>query len=92
MPIEGLPDPARHRACIRCTKWFEPTEGLLTARQSVGFSGGIADAIRTSAGDTDLRFICHRCASVRKNRRLVLYAILGGFIAWAVAKEIGWIP
>jgi hypothetical protein len=27
MPIEGLPDPARHRVCMRCTKWFEPDEG-----------------------------------------------------------------
>jgi hypothetical protein len=34
MPIDGLPDPAKHRVCMRCTKWFEPDEGSAAVRQS----------------------------------------------------------
>jgi hypothetical protein len=60
-------------------------------RQSFGISGGIADGIRNAAGDADLRFICHRCASVRRTRRLVLYGVLALALLWAVVKEAGWL-
>lgn len=91
MPIEGLPDPAKHRACMRCTQWFEPDEGSLAARERVGLAGNIADGIRNSAGEADLRFICHRCASVRRNRKMFLYGVLALALVWAAAKEVGWI-
>ena len=91
MPVEGLPDPGRHRACIRCAKWFEPAEGSLTLRERVGIAGGIADSIRSSAGEADVRFICNRCASVRRSRRIILYVILGLAMVWAAAKDAGWL-
>ena len=91
MPIEGLPDPAKHRVCMRCTQWFEPDEGSLAVRESFGLSGGIADGIRNAAGDTDIKFICHRCASVRRNRKWILYGVLALALVWGMAKEMGWI-
>jgi hypothetical protein len=91
MPIDGLPDPAKHRVCMRCTKWFEPDEGSAAVRESFGMSGGIADGIRNSAGDADLRFICHRCASVRRGRKLALYGVLALALLWAAIKEAGWL-
>jgi hypothetical protein len=91
MPIEGLPDPAQHRVCMRCAKWFEPHEGSLAARERVGLAANIADSIRNSAGDAGLRFICNRCAAVRRKRKLVLYGALALALAWAVAREAGWI-
>ena len=89
MPVQGLPDPAKHRVCMRCTNWFEPDEGSAAVRQSFGLSGGIADGIRNSVGDADVRFICHRCASVRRKRRLALYAVRALALVWAVIKEAG---
>jgi len=91
MPIEGLPDSAKHRVCMRCTKWFEPGEGSAAVRQSFGLSGGIADGIRNAAGDADIRFICRRCESIRRNRRFALYAVLALAMLWAVVKEAGWL-
>lgn len=58
---------------------------------SFGLSGGIADGIRSAAGDADVRFICHRCASVRRKRRLALYGALALALVWAVVKEAGWL-
>lgn len=75
---------------MRCTKWFEPDEGSPAARQSFGLAGSIADGIRNSAGEANLKFICHRCASSRRNRKLFLYAVLALALAWAAAKEAGW--
>jgi predicted nucleic acid-binding Zn ribbon protein len=91
MPIGGLPDPNKHRVCMRCTKWFEPDEGSAAVRQSFGLSGSIADGIRNAAGDADLRFICHRCASVRRKRKLAIYGVLALALLWAVVKEAGWL-
>ena len=90
MPVAGLPDPDKHRVCIRCAQWFEPEEGSLTTRQSFGMAGAIADSIRSSAGDRNVRFICNRCASVRRRRRIILYALLGLAMVWAAAKDAGW--
>jgi hypothetical protein len=53
-------------------------------------AGAIADSIRSSADDANLRFICNRCASVRRRRRIILYALLGLAMVWAVAKDAGW--
>jgi hypothetical protein len=91
VPIDGLPDPAKHRVCMRCTKWFEPDEGSAAVRESFGMSGSIADGIRNSAGDSDLRFICNRCASVRRRRKLALYVVLALALLWAAIKEAGWL-
>jgi hypothetical protein len=91
MPIEGLPDPAKHRVCMRCTKWFEPDQGSAAVRQSFGLSGGIADGIRSAAGDVDVRFLCHRCASIRRNRRFALYAFMALALLWAMVREAGWL-
>jgi hypothetical protein len=91
VPIDGLPDPAKHRVCMRCTKWFEPDEGSAAVRESFGISGRIADGIRNSFGDADLRFICDRCASVRRKRKLALYGVLGLALVWAAIKEAGWL-
>ena len=89
MPIQGLPDPEKHRVCMRCAEWFEPTEGSLAVRPRF-VSGGIADSIRSAAGDADLRFICHRCTSVRRKRKIILYALLALALVWAVGKDAGW--
>jgi hypothetical protein len=91
MPIEGLPDHGKHRVCMRCTQWFEPDEGSAAVRQSLGISGGIADGIRNAAGEVDLRFICDRCAAVRRRRKLALYGVLVLALLWAVVKEAGWL-
>lgn len=91
MTIDGLPDPAKHRVCMRCSKWFEPDEGSLAVKQGFGLSGAIADGIRNSAGDADVRFICDRCASVRGGRKYVLYGVLVLALAWAAIKEAGWL-
>jgi hypothetical protein len=76
---------------MRCTKWFKPDEGSPAVRESFGISGGIADGIRNSVGDADTRFICHRCASVRRKRKLALYGVLALALVWAGLKEAGWL-
>jgi hypothetical protein len=91
MPVEGLPDLDKHRACIRCLQWFEPEEGALIVKQRSGMSGAIADSIRGAAGEANLQFICHRCASFRRKRKLVLYALIGLALVWAIVKESGWL-
>jgi hypothetical protein len=63
-------------------------EGSAAVRQSIGIRGGIADVIRSAAGDAD---ICHRCASVRRKRKLALYGVLALALLWAVIKEAGWL-
>ncbi len=91
MAIEGLPDPARHRPCMRCREWFEPDEGSAATKQSFGVAGSIADSVRAAAGDARVGFLCHRCQAVRRVGRVVLYAALGLALAWAAFKELGWL-
>ena len=91
MPVEGLPDPSKHRVCIRCSQWFEPEDGLFTVRESLSVAGAIADGIRAAGGDDNRKFICHPCAAVRRRRKIALYAALGLALVWAAMKEAGWL-
>ena len=88
MPIEGFPDPKRHRVCARCLKWWHAEEmtpiddqldvvgSLFTFPSAVGrlFSGtgGVA------------RLLCPDCVQVRKRRPVLWLAwllVIGGLIA-----------
>jgi hypothetical protein len=87
MPIEGMPDPARHRICRRCQKWFDPHEGQLHAPEVTGPLGGL-ETMRAAAGDPSaLRFQCHRCTTVRRRTQLAIWIVFGVLVLTILALE-----
>jgi hypothetical protein len=91
MPIEGLPDPERHVACLRCLQWFETHEGRMVERTRYGAAGGIAAAIRAAAGDSKLRFICARCEARSLHRfAKVIGALLLLIGLFWISQKLGW--
>jgi hypothetical protein len=86
MPIEGLPDPLRHRICRRCGHWFEPSDGKMLAPELTGPLGAMR-AVRASADDSLLRFQCHRCSRVRRAREIVLWGSLFAIMALVLLLE-----
>lgn len=87
MPITGMPDPALHRICRRCQRWFEPTEGALQAPEVTGPLGAM-QALRAASGDRSvMRFQCARCTKVRRNTQLVLWGTLLLLVAIILLAE-----
>jgi len=88
MPVEGIPDPARHKICRRCRKWFEPTEGMMFGPEVTGPSGAM-QALRLAVTDDErlLRFQCHRCSRVRHTTQIVVWAVLLGLTAAVLLLE-----
>ena len=87
MPVEGLPDPQRHRICRRCGKWFEPDEGTLMAPEATGPLGAMR-AMRASFDSSLLRFQCDRCTRIRRTRERVLWGALLVMIAIPIILEM----
>ena len=92
MPVQGLPDPEVHRRCFRCEQWFEEDEVRPVARSSHGYASGIANAIRSAAGDSNWRYVCAECEVKGRYRFAkligVLLLLLG--LSWAM-RELGWL-
>ena len=73
MPV-FLPDPDLHKLCRRCRKWFEPDEGVLSLPEATGPISRLRQTAAIISGDERaLRFICHRCAAVRRRTQIVLF-------------------
>jgi len=91
MPVQGLPDPELHRACLRCQQWFEEDEGRMVERAAGSVSGGLAQSIRAAAGDSNLRFICASCESRHRHRfvKVVGALLLVAALLWAW-QFLGW--
>lgn len=78
MPIDGIPDPKKHRICRRCQKWYEPSEGRLFGPEVTGPLGALQALRATIAPDDSLlRFQCDRCTRIRLTTQVVLF---GGLV------------
>lgn len=82
MPIDGFPDPQRHRLCVRCHKWHNPHEGVTLYPEAGGPIQGLRIAAAEAAGDESaMRFMCFRCI---RTRRYTKAALFGAFVAMVV--------
>jgi hypothetical protein len=73
MPISGFPDATLHEICYRCGKWHEPQEGTLVYPEATGpFSFVRRTANMLAANETTMRFLCHRCARIRRTTKIVI--------------------
>ncbi len=73
MPIE-LPDPARQRICLRCGKWFEPSEGQMVVpegRFAQNYAGGTGSMVR---------FQCRRCTRIRRATQGIIWGTFVGLL------------
>jgi hypothetical protein len=86
MPVEGIPDPALHRLCRRCGKWFEIDEGALLAPEVTGPLGAMR-AMRASFDSSLLRFQCDRCTRIRRRTQRVLWGAFLMMIAIPIILE-----
>ena len=84
MPVEGLPDPDKHWACMRCGQWFEAEEGKVFEVGRATVSGMVADSIR---GGGKLRFRCDPCTARRHRNRIWFYAALAVLVAAGFAAQ-----
>ncbi len=73
MTIE-MPDPTRQRICIRCGKWFEPSEGLMIAPE-----GRFAQNYAAGTGSM-VRFQCRRCARIRRATQRIIWGTFVGLL------------
>ena len=81
MPIQGIPDREKHRLCLRCHKWHDPSEGEMVRPQASGPLGGMFQAARQVSGlDTEQRFICHRCKRIRRVTKLAIWGLLAALL------------
>ena len=77
MPIEGFPDPQRHKLCVRCHKWHNPDEGVMLHPETCSRLKRLRIAAAQLAGDESaMRFMCHRCIRIRRYTKA---AIFGAF-------------
>ena len=72
MPVEGLPDPAVHKRCIRCGQWFEEMDGEFVERQRHGVGGAVLAIVDRIVGDPHLEFVCDGCAAQKDRGGIVL--------------------
>ena len=87
MPVEGMPEPSRHRICRRCQRWFEPDEGTMMAPEITGPVGAL-HSLRASLGDKSvLRFQCKRCTKIRQITQIALWSALFIFVAVVLLLE-----
>jgi hypothetical protein len=88
MPIKGLVDPAYHRICRRCRKWFEPEEGVVVAREVNGPFGAMRSLRAGLTGsDSEAQFQCHRCTKVRRIIKVTIWSMFFGFVALCLILE-----
>jgi hypothetical protein len=71
-----MPDPTRHRICIRCGKWFEPDQGWAVVPE-----GRFAQNYAVGTGSA-VRFRCHRCGRIRRATQAIIW---GTFISLVAA-------
>ncbi len=77
MPIDGFPDPERHKLCIRCKQWHEPDEGKLVYPETAGPIRQMRHtASALAGGESAMRFICFRCIRVRRRTKAILFGAL----------------
>ena len=85
MPVEGFPDPARHKLCWRCKKWHEPSEGVVAKpKESVSFEPflGAFGALRSLCGVRPKpHFVCRRCLKIRRYTTIIIFATFGFLVA-----------
>ncbi len=87
MPIDGLPDPDRHKLCCRCKKWHEPDEGTMFQAGS-GPKIAILQAGRLLSGYRNSPcFMCFRCQKVRRWTQIVLFGTALLLVALALILE-----
>lgn len=88
MPVEGFPDPARHKLCRRCRKWFEPNEGALMAPEATGPLGAVQGLRASLSGsEADLRFQCDRCTKVRRITKIALFLLFVAIVGIVLLLE-----
>jgi hypothetical protein len=78
MPIDGFPDAARHKLCLRCQKWHEPDEGVVVYPEASGPLSGMRRTAAVLAGDESaMKFMCHRCIRIRKYTKIIIFGAFG---------------
>ena len=88
MPIEGIPDPEKHRICRRCQQWFELSEGTFLSPEITGPLGAVRALRATIADDSSvLRFQCHRCTRIRRKTQQVLWFTLIAILVLVLVLE-----
>lgn len=88
MPIDGVPDPSRHRICRRCQKWFEPVEGRAVSPEVTGPLGAMEALRGAVTGDSSiLRFQCNRCSRIRTVTQGVIWGTLAVLLVLVLILE-----
>ena len=91
LPVVGIPARDKHKLCLQCHKWHQPSEGRMVYPAARGgpFSPIFDAARRISdgvSGDTSaMKFICNRCVRMRRIRWGILVGI---FVALGVLAMI----
>ena len=89
MPVR-IPDPAVHKLCHRCLRWFEPVEGEMRVPEAAGPISGMLQSARSISGvDSGERFICFRCLRGRRWTKLIIFGAFG--LVVAIAFLIAWL-
>ena len=76
MPVDH-PDPAVHKLCRRCRRWFDPVDGEMLLPEATGPLNSLRLAAASIAGDDSARrFVCHRCVRIRRRTKTVIWMAL----------------
>ena len=91
MPVEGFPDPTRHRLCLRCRKWYGPEEGATVQPEPASVAEptlGMFTALRSLCGvPPKPHFMCRRCLKVRRCVSAAIFATFGVLVALVLVLE-----
>jgi len=93
VPVRDFPDPDKHRLCIRCRQWFEPSQGYLLAPGSnMGHPIDPISAVCTGlrrllSGPQRPQFICARCRKVRRLTTFCIFAVFAVVVATVFLLE-----
>lgn len=86
-PVE-IPDPSIHKHCMKCKKWYEPTDGAVTSKEVTGPIGSIARKVEALAGDpSDMKFTCSACIQGANNKRKFLWGVLAAILVLSFALD-----
>jgi len=80
MPVDSIPDSSQHCLCVRCRRWFSPSEGKPFVFEKVPVIGWLRPVAGLSPY-SKTRFICNGCVRRRTFRRRIFWSALFGILA-----------
>jgi len=89
MPSIAMPDPTRHKYCLRCKKWYEPKDGIPVPRAVPllfamfllpPLAHFIVKKVKAMLSPESCLFMCNECYSSKRRRDNILWVIMVLFI------------